>query len=66
MTLLCRCGFQLEHPALQPCPRTCPRCGRCWRCGQPWPALCRCAAGLFPRTLQEALGPWWRASDAPV
>ena len=41
MTLLCLCGSAYEHPAFEPFPRACGRCGACWRCGKP---LCTCRA----------------------
>ena len=52
MTLICLCGFHLEHPALEPFPRACARCGTCWRCGKP---LCTCPAAVLPWTISEAL-----------
>jgi hypothetical protein len=50
MTLICRCTF--THAGDLPRGR-CPRGGRCWRCQA---HLCQCAAGVFPRTIYEALG----------
>ena len=55
MTRTCLCGQHQEHPALDPWPRQCARCGACWRCGQAWPALCQCPALLRPWTISEAL-----------
>lgn len=49
MTLICLCGHTHEHPALDPWPR------QCARCGQAWLALCRCPALLLPWTIYEAL-----------
>jgi hypothetical protein len=53
MTLVCLCGVAHEQPPLATPPRTCARCGRCWRCQA---HLCQCAAGVLPRTIYEALG----------
>jgi hypothetical protein len=49
MTAICRCTF--THAGDLP-PGHCPRCGRCWRCQA---HLCQCAAGVLPRTIDEAL-----------
>lgn len=49
MTAICLCAF--THEGDLPAGR-CARCGRCWRCQA---HLCQCAAGVFPRTIDEAL-----------